>query len=103
MSEEELRALRKIKKEFEEAYAEVKGLIEGVRIGGKLTPIEGSILRLLEFIVKIFKSLKDDILSIYEKQINTAQEVNGLKIKVKELEEAINQLRTTLDTLGESR
>jgi DNA repair exonuclease SbcCD ATPase subunit len=108
---EELRALKDAKRELEERYAEAKGLIEGVRIGRQLTSTEKDILKLLEnitlklleFMMKEFKSSNDAILSILEQKINMTQKINSLETRVKELEEAMNQLRTTIDTLGESR
>ena len=77
-------------------------MIRGIKLG-RLNPIEKNFVELFEFIMKGFKNVRDDILSIFEGQINMAEKVNSLEAKISELEEAINQLRTTLDKLSELR
>jgi hypothetical protein len=95
MSEDKLHALKKRREEREIDYSELKGMLEGIRLA-KLSPIEESMLRILELVMKGFKNTVDYLDNLAEGQIRLTQRIENLEKEAK-------QLRTTLDTLEENR
>ena len=103
MSEEEiLRKLKKAKEEKEKAYTTIKGMIQGIRLG-KLSPIEGGFLSVIEVMFDGFKNIWDDIFTGFELQLQSIQRISNLEAKMKELEDNILQLRQTLDRMIRDR
>jgi len=103
MSEEELfRKVKKTKKERDEAFAELKGMFQGIRLG-KLSSVDKSFVKIVEMMTKGFKNLGDDIIGVFERQIKMVQKVNNLEKKLKDLETNILDLRLTLDKMAQDR
>ena len=113
MSEEMLRKAKKVKEESDKIFAECKGMLKGYRMGGKQTAIDEAFLKtlelimnglkILELIMNGFKNLKDNTFSLSEISILMYERISNLEKKTRELEESINQLRSTWDKLSELR
>ena len=103
MSEDEaLRKLEEWKKGLDKQYAELKGIIKGVRLTG-LDETDEKLLGLSEFIVDAYKILRDEITDGAKRQIRTNQKISSLEEKIKGLEKDILRLRQTLDRMAHDK
>jgi hypothetical protein len=95
MSEDTLKQLKKQREERQESYTQFKSMMQGIRLT-KLSPVDESLLTIVEKMVEGFKNFGDGLDYISEGVIRLTQRVEALEKDVK-------QLRDTLDTLNENR
>jgi len=104
---EELKEIRqrlaKIRKQKEKASDEFRGFIKGVKTDRELSIVDKNFIDLFEFMITGFSNIWSDIIDAFESSITTVERINNLQTRVKGLEDAISQLRTTLDLLSELR
>ena len=94
--------VEKLKKERDEAFIELRGLIKGIKLG-KLSPSDESFLKVVEMMMRGFKNIGDDILTLYGQQFKISQRADNLEKRMQELENNILQLRLTLDRMAQDR
>jgi hypothetical protein len=99
MSEEESRRLNDFRRQREEAYTRVRGIIKGIQLGAELNTTEENILTLLEFIMDALKVTGDDLTKIHEEQTFLIRKIENVQQRIGELEKGINQLTITVSKL----
>jgi len=99
MSEEEiqekLRRLDEHKKQREKEYIKAKAILEGIQLT-KLNPQQEAYLKLLAYMLDQFRVNEEHIISLNEGHLT-------MVARVDKLEKEINQLRTTMNKLYESK
>jgi hypothetical protein len=98
MAEDKLRELEKAKKERNDAYLQVKGILQGIRAGG-LNPDQEAYVQLLELMFLGFKNQWTVIENLYENSILSAQHEGRLEARIDELKKEVAALRQTIDTI----
>ena len=95
MGEDTLQNLKREREEREKAYTEIRGIIKGVRLA-RLSETDENFLKIFEFILEGFKTLADQINTLFEGEIHLAR-------RIETLEKDVKQLKETIDTLMENR
>lgn len=99
MSAEESQRVDEFRKQREEAYKRVRGIIKGIQLAAELNTTEENILTLLEFIMDALKTTGDDITKIHEQQISIIRKIGNIEKRMNGLGKGINQLTTTVNKL----
>ena len=100
MSAEETQKLNKFRKQREEAYMRVRGIIKGIQLAAELNTAGENILTLLEFITDSLKTTGDDVAKIHEQHISLIRKIGNIEKRVSQLEKGISQLTTTVNKLA---
>jgi len=95
MSEDELREIEKRRKERELAFAEFKGGMNALHLM-KLNDAQETFFKVIGALITGLKSCSDGLDNHWERQIHSTQ-------RIKNLEEQVQLIRTTLDTFEENR
>ena len=102
MSEEIRRGLQARQHEIEKQYERLRGMVQGTR-----SMVQGDVVKavlgLLELLLIAKKSSLEDNFAVLDVQVDLQDRITSLETITNELKQDINQLRKTLDTLGEMR
>jgi len=102
MAEDKLRELEKAKKERNDAFLKMRGVLQGLRTGD-LSQDQEAYVQLLDFMVLGFKNQWTVIEDLYENLVLSAKLEGRQEARIDKLEEEVRTLKHTIDTLYDSK
>jgi len=103
MAEEKLRELEKAKRERNDAFLQIKGILQGLRASKSMSQDQEAYLQLVELMLTGFKNQWTTIENLYENSILSAQHEGRQEARIDELKKDVADLKKTIDTIYSGR